>query len=92
MSSSKQYQTLSLVAAINYLNANRYNQVAISRELGVTPLQVYYYGIGKTKAPKAEICMRFYTKFNILLDLYTDFEDLERHYQIEKRSKNSSKG
>jgi len=69
MSSSKQYQTLSLVAAINYLNANRYNQVAISRELGVTPLQVYYYGIGKTKAPKAEICMRFYTKFNILLDL-----------------------
>ena len=80
----------SLANIIAMLQDNRYNNSQISDILGVTPLQVHYYKIGKTKSPSPVIVMRLLTQFEIngihyLADIYEDFNDLENHYNIVTR-------
>jgi len=80
-------ERMSLSSIISLLQDNRYNNTQIGKLLGVTPLQVHYYKIGKTKNPSPIIVMRLLTKFEIngfhfLADVYEDFEDLDRHYKI----------
>ena len=87
---------LSMQAAINLLYQNRYNKTNIAKLLGVTPLQVYYYAIGKTKTPKPEICWRLYHNFNIegkhiLFNMYKDYNDLKHHYSLNKIGSNLNK-
>jgi len=80
-------ERMNLASIISMLQSNRYNNTQLGKLLGVTPLQVHYYKIGKTKCPSPIIVMRLLTKFEIngvhfLADIYKDFEDLDRHYKI----------
>ena len=80
-------ERMNLANIIALLQDNRYNNTQISKLLGVTPLQVHYYKIGKTKNPSPTIVMNLLTKFQIqgvryLADIYEDFKDLENHYRI----------
>jgi hypothetical protein len=88
-----EYVRIGLMEAIKELKNLRHTNPTIGEQLGVTPLQVHYYGTGKTKQPNPEVCMRFFTQFklqgkHILLDLYEDVEDLTNHYDIYMVSKN----
>jgi len=79
---------LSLPAFIKILESKNWSRPQIAKSIGVTPFQVYLYGIGKTKQPRAEICMNIFNGpkiegKSVLLDLYTSYEDLKAHYDIE---------
>lgn len=80
---------VSMSTAIQLLYEQRYTNPQISNILGVTPLQVHYYAIGKTKVPKPEVCYKLYQNFKVdgkslLLDIYKDFDDLKHHYDLNK--------
>ncbi len=82
---------LSLPAYIKILESKKWNRTQIGKSIGVTPFQVYLYGKGTTKQPKAEICMNIFngTKIegkSVLLDLYESYEELENHYNREVNS------
>ena len=81
------YTRVSLPTLIGMLHEKRYTNPTIAKAIGVTPLQVYYYHTGKTKEPRAEVCMKLFSKFKVngkhmLVDLYTDINDLEHHLSI----------
>ena len=83
------YIVVPLKTAISLLHEQRFTNPMIAKKLGVTPLQVHYYHSGKTKEPKAKVCMKLFEEFrhegkNILVNLYKTYEELEHHYNISK--------
>lgn len=79
---------LSLPAYIKILETKNWSKPQIGASIGVTPYQVYLYGKGDTKRPRAVICMNIFNGVkiegkNVLIDLYSSYEDLKDHYDIE---------
>lgn len=79
---------LSLPAYVAILESKNWTKTQIATSIGVTPYQIYLYGNGKTKRPRAVICMNIYNGVklegkNVLIDLYSSYEDLKSHYDIE---------
>lgn len=81
---------LSLPSFIQILFSKNWTKPQIGRAIGVTPYQVYLYGKGTTKSPKAQVCMNIYTNIpiegkNVVIDLYSSYEELLQHYKAETR-------
>ena len=86
--SSDETVKLGLQAYINILESKNWSRPQIAKAIGVTPYQVYLYSIGKTLRPRAVICLNIFNGIKIegksvLLDLYSTYDDLKAHYDIE---------
>jgi len=87
MKAKYEIERVPLPTLIELLQDNRYNNKQISLKVGVTPLQIHYYKIGRTREPSPIVVMKLLTKFEVngkhlLADIYKDFEELDRHYNI----------
>lgn len=82
---------LSLPAYVNILESKNFSKAQIAKSIGVTPYQIYLYRLGKTKCPRAVICMNIFNGpkiegKSVLIDIYSTYQDLEEHYNIEVES------
>ena len=86
----KPFIRVTLSVAIKLLKEEQhYTNKALADILKVTPLQILYYGQGKTKQPNPNVCLRLYKNFRlqdkpIILDIYRDYEDLKQHHSVYK--------
>lgn len=80
----REFISLSLPAVMAILISKRWSKPQIAKAIEVSPLQVHYYAIGKTKVPNAKVCMNIFNNITIegkapLVDVYKSYEELEEH-------------
>ncbi len=92
MIKGEDYIVMSLPSIIVTKQKANWSNRQIGNTIGVTPLQVSYYGSGKTKLPSPIVCKAIFDNLKIdgkhcLLDEYSTIEELEQHLEAFNASK-----